>query len=95
MRLRVTASVLIAAFFVTIALSMAPDIHDAIHDVNAGHECAVTIFCGGKCDLAGADIFELTARLLVPSPVVQPRRSTVLVAQLENFLLEHAPPAHS
>ena len=78
-------------------LSVAPQVHKRIH-ADAGkvaHECAVTLFASGNCELAACNEIPLEAKPLPPSAAFLPDRLSIFVAPVEMSILEHAPPANS
>ena len=82
-----------AALIFAIVLAAAPRLHDYIHKgAGPDHECAVTIFAGGKCDAATPDIVA-SARPVLTKHSSLPVLSIRVIAAVPCSILEHAPPA--
>ena len=95
MKIRLTAGALVAAFIFTIMLAAAPREHEAVHQVNGHHECAVTLFAAGKCHHTGPVELRVQSVLLAGADVHGPAVPRIILAHFEAFVLEHAPPALS
>lgn len=93
-----TAALLLSAVALTVGLSVAPQLHDWLHDVRdrANHECAVTLIATGKYQQSDAPVL-----VSLPQPAVQwgqiPSFHSVWVPApfLGACIFEHAPPALS
>jgi len=92
------AAVVSAAFLWTLALSVAPQLHEDLHsDANrAEHTCAVTLIASGSYDHSAQ-----VPLIAVPVPTVQFSKIPALSPQwvpspfLGASIFEHAPPANS
>ena len=89
---------LLAAFFLALALAVAPQLHERIHKEAAGsqHECAVTLIASGKYQQSDAP-----ALVSAPQPAIQfsklPALNPIWVPApfLGASIFEHAPPVIS
>ena len=95
---RCVAVLATAAFLWTIALGVAPGLHERIHaDQNsADHACAVTFVRSGSCHYASAPALQLADKNVaefatVPDLVSHWVASPFLIAAI----FEHAPPLYS
>ena len=89
---------LLAAFFLALALAVAPQLHERIHKEAAAsqHECAVTLIVSGKYEQSDAPVL-----VSAPRPAVQFSKLSVLnpiwvpAPFLGASIFEHAPPVIS
>ena len=89
---------LLAAFFLALALAVAPQLHERIHKDAAAsqHECAVTLIASGKYQQSDAP-----ALVSAPQPAIQfsklPALNPIWVPApfLSPSIFEHAPPVIS
>lgn len=89
------ALLLFCGIVLTIGLSAAPQLHDALHKTNAPHhQCAATQMSNGSWNQSTCDPI-LTAPQ--PGAVDQPfvSRDVRVIARAGTSILEHAPPANS
>ena len=95
---KIAALGIVSAFLFTIALAVAPQLHERIHADAAGsqHECAVTLIASGKYQQSDAPVLVSAAQ-----PAVQcsklPALNPICVPApfLGASIFEHAPPAIS
>lgn len=93
MKRRVAALITGAALIFAIVLAAAPRLHDYIHQgAGPDHECAVTIFAGGKCDATLPNVVP-SARPLLTTFSALPVVALLIFAAVPCSILEHAPPA--
>lgn len=89
-------STIISAFFVTIAISDAPRLHEQIHRVQgAEHTCAVTILSAGGIELCGSGVAAAAPGQAPELYAFTPAACARLVGLLDFLPLEHAPPVLS
>jgi hypothetical protein len=92
-----TLLLLVAAIWLMLGLSVAPNLHERLHPTAASlHECAVTLIASGNCH-------HTTTAPLVIAPATAIQFSKILALDsiwvaapfLGARIFEHAPPAHS
>jgi hypothetical protein len=92
-----TLLLLVAAIWLMLGLSVAPNLHERLHPTTASlHECAVTLIASGSCH-------HTTTAPLVIAPATAIQFSKILALDsiwvaapfLGARIFEHAPPAHS
>jgi hypothetical protein len=92
------ATLVFAAFFCTLLLSVAPTLHARVHDDGSrtDHVCAVTLITTGSYDHAAQPPLitapQFTARFCKLGAL---RSTWVLPLFLSAHIFAHAPPAHS
>jgi hypothetical protein len=84
----------IAAVLLALIVSAIPRLHEEIHTATSSpnHECAVTLLAGGNFQHTQLSVISV-APPVPPTPFAYHfGGSTIIIAQLEFSLLEHAPP---
>ncbi|HMG06468.1 MAG TPA: hypothetical protein VK581_13495 [Chthoniobacterales bacterium] len=92
----IVAAGILGAFLLTLVLSVAPQLHERIHQpTGPNHECAVTLLSSGTCTHTPCD----TIAIAPPLPRSASRFSDLVFQlvspRLDFSQLEHAPPAIS
>jgi predicted NAD/FAD-dependent oxidoreductase len=92
----IAAAGFIGAFLFALLLSVAPQLHERIHQPNgATHECAVTLLTTGSCEHTPFDAIAIAPPAPRPASALVHRHFPLASGRLEFSLLEHAPPAIS
>jgi hypothetical protein len=87
---------LAAAFLFALVLSVAPQLHEQIHQPSdATHQCVVTLLTAGNCHYPSCDSIATTLQPPAPSSGLFHSYFEIASRCPEFSLLEHAPPAIS
>jgi hypothetical protein len=92
----IVAAGFLAALLFTLVLSVAPQLHERIHQpTGPNHECAVTLLTSGNCNHTPCDAIAITPPLPRPASRFSQPSCQLVSPRLDFSLLEHAPPAIS
>lgn len=86
---------LVVHLLLILAAAVGPGLHEEVHEdaQHADHECAITLFASGTCQVAPAPIAAVAPQLLFVSDEAVVERRRFASSFRWSGILEHAPPA--